>query len=156
MDKCNKDFGEGTVMFLGDKPLKGIEAVPTGSLGLDIAVGIGGLPRGRIVEIFGPESSGKTTLALHIIANAQKMGLKCMLVDAEHAFDPEYAKNLGINLGKLMISQPDYGEQALEIADRHILEGILGLWLSILSPHSFQKQNWKAKWVIARWGCMPV
>lgn len=127
MDKCNKDFGEGTVMFLGDKPLKGIEAVPTGSLGLDIAVGIGGLPRGRIVEIFGPESSGKTTLALHIIANAQKMGLKCMLVDAEHAFDPEYAKNLGINLGKLMISQPDYGEQALEIADRHILEGDIGV-----------------------------
>lgn len=127
MEKCNKDFGAGTVMFLGDKPMEAIEAVPTGSLGLDIAIGIGGLPRGRIVEIFGPESSGKTTLALHIIANAQKMGLKCMMVDAEHAFDPEYAKNLGINIEKLLISQPDYGEQALEVADRHILDGDIGV-----------------------------
>lgn len=127
MDKCNKDFGAGTVMFLGDKPMESIESVPTGSLGLDIAIGIGGLPRGRIVEIFGPESSGKTTLALHIIANAQKMGLKCMMVDAEHAFDPEYAKNLGVNLDKLLISQPDYGEQALEIADRHIIDGEIGV-----------------------------
>lgn len=127
MDKCNKDFGAGTVMFLGDKPMDAIEGVPTGSLGLDIAIGIGGLPRGRIVEIFGPESSGKTTLALHIIANAQKMGLKCMIVDAEHAFDPEYAKNLGVDLDTLMISQPDYGEQALEVADRHILEGDIGV-----------------------------
>ena len=127
MDKCNKDFGEGSVMFLGDKPMKGFEAIPTGSLGLDIALGIGGLPRGRIVEIFGPESSGKTTLAIHIIANAQKMGLKCMMVDAEHAFDPEYAKSLGVDIEKLMISQPDYGEQALEIADRHILEGDIGV-----------------------------
>lgn len=127
MDKCNKDFGEGTVMLLGDKPMAAMEAISTGSLGLDEAIGIGGLPRGRIVEIFGPESSGKTTLALHVIANAQKKGLKCMLIDAEHAFDPEYAKNLGINLGKLMISQPDYGEQALEVADRHILEGDIGV-----------------------------
>lgn len=127
MDKCNKDFGAGTVMFLGDKPMDSIESVPTGSLGLDIAIGIGGLPRGRIVEIFGPESSGKTTLALHIIANAQKKGLKCMMVDAEHAFDAEYAQNLGVNLEKLLISQPDYGEQALEIADRHILDGDIGV-----------------------------
>jgi recombination protein RecA len=127
MDKCNKDFGAGTVMFLGDRPMEAIEAVPTGSLGLDMAIGIGGLPRGRIVEIFGPESSGKTTLALHIIANAQKMGLKCMMVDAEHAFDPEYAKNLGIDIEKLLISQPDYGEQALEVADRHILDGDIGV-----------------------------
>jgi recombination protein RecA len=127
MEKCNKDFGAGTVMFLGDKPMEAIEAVPTGSLGLDMAIGIGGLPRGRIVEIFGPESSGKTTLALHIIANGQKMGLKCMMVDAEHAFDPEYAKNLGVDLDKLLISQPDYGEQALEVADRHILDGDIGI-----------------------------
>lgn len=127
MDKCNKDFGAGSVMFLGDKPMEAIEVVPTGSLGLDIALGIGGFPRGRIVEIFGPESSGKTTLALHVIANAQKMGLKCMMVDAEHAFDPDYAKNLGIDLEKLLISQPDYGEQGLEIADRHIVAGDIGV-----------------------------
>lgn len=127
MDKCNKDFGAGTIMRLGDKPLKGIEAIPTGSLGLDIAIGVGGLPRGRIVEIFGPESSGKTTLALHIIANAQKMGLKCAMIDAEHAFDPEYAKNLGVNIDDLMISQPDYGEQSLEVADRMILAGDIGV-----------------------------
>lgn len=127
MAKCNKDFGAGTVMFLGDKPMDAIEAVPTGSLGLDIAVGVGGLPRGRIVEIFGPESSGKTTLALHVIANAQKMGLKCMMVDAEHAFDAEYAKNLGVDLEKLIISQPDYGEAALEVADRHVIDGEIGV-----------------------------
>ena len=127
MDKCNKDFGAGTIMRLGDKPLKGFDAVPTGSLGLDIAIGIGGLPRGRIVEIFGPESSGKTTLALHIISNAQKMGLKCAMIDAEHAFDPEYAKNLGVDINDLMISQPDYGEQSLEVADRMILAGDIGV-----------------------------
>ncbi len=127
MDKCNKDFGAGTVMRLGDKPLKGFDAVPTGSLGLDMAIGIGGLPRGRIVEIFGPESSGKTTLAIHIIANAQKMGLKCAIVDAEHAFDPEYAKALGVDIDDLMISQPDYGEQSLEVADRMILDGDIGV-----------------------------
>lgn len=127
MAKCNKDFGAGTVMRLGDKPLKGFEAVPTGSLGLDIAIGIGGLPRGRIVEIFGPESSGKTTLAIHIIANAQKMGLKCAIVDAEHAFDPEYARNLGVDIDDLIISQPDYGEQSLEVADRMILDGDIGV-----------------------------
>jgi recombination protein RecA len=127
MDKCNKDFGAGTIMFLGDKPMKGFEAVPTGSLGLDMAIGIGGLPRGRIVEIFGPESSGKTTLALHIIANGQKMGLKCAMIDAEHALDPDYAKNLGVDLDKLIISQPDYGEQSLEVADRMILQGDIGV-----------------------------
>jgi recombination protein RecA len=127
MEKCNKDFGPGTIMRLGDKPLKGFDAVPTGSLGLDMAIGIGGLPRGRIVEIFGPESSGKTTLALHIIANAQKMNLKCAIVDAEHAFDPEYAKNLGVNIDDLMVSQPDYGEQSLEVADRMILDGDIGV-----------------------------
>src|SRR5882672_3413967 len=117
MDKCNKDFGAGTVMRLGDKPLKGFEAVPTGSLGLDIAIGIGGLPRGRIVEIFGPESSGKTTLALHVIANAQREGGVCAFIDAEHALDPAYARKLGVNLDDLLVSQPDTGEQALEIVE---------------------------------------
>jgi recombination protein RecA len=123
MDKINKDFGAGSVMILGDKPMKSIESISTGSLGLDNALGIGGLPRGRIVEIFGPESSGKTTLAIHIISEAQKMGLKCFMVDAEHAFDPTYAESLGVKIDELGISQPDYGEQALEIADRMILTG---------------------------------
>jgi recombination protein RecA len=123
MDKINKDFGAGSVMILGDKPMKSIESISTGSLGLDNALGIGGLPRGRIVEIFGPESSGKTTLAIHIISEAQKMGLKCFIVDAEHAFDPTYAESLGVKIDELGISQPDYGEQALEIADRMILTG---------------------------------
>lgn len=127
MDKCNKDFGAGTVMLLGDKPIEGIEVVSTGSLGLDVALGVGGLPRGRIVEIFGPESSGKTTIAIHVIAEAQKIGLECLLIDAEHAFDPEYAKNLGVNINKLTVSQPDYGEQGLEIADRSILTGCYGV-----------------------------
>lgn len=127
MDRCNKDFGVGTVMLLGDKPIEGIEVISTGSLGLDIALGVGGLPRGRIVEIYGPESSGKTTIAIHVIAQAQKMGLKCMLVDAEHSFDPEYAQNLGVDLDRLLVSQPDYGEQALEVADRYILTGEIGV-----------------------------
>jgi recombination protein RecA len=127
MDKCNKDFGSGSVMFLGDKPMEGIEVISTGSIGLDAALGIGGLPRGRMVEIFGPESSGKTTVALHVIKEAQAKGLQSYLIDAEHAFDPEYAKNIGINTDILTISQPDYGEQALEMADRHILTGEYGV-----------------------------
>ena len=127
MDRCNKDFGAGSVMLLGDKPIEGVEVISTGSLGLDIALGVGGLPRGRITEIYGPESSGKTTIAIHVIAEAQKKGLKCMLVDAEHAFDPEYAQNLGVDIDKLLVAQPDYGEQALEIADRYILSGEIGV-----------------------------
>src|SRR5882762_6430211 len=113
MDKCNKDFGAGSVMFLGDKPMEGIEVISTGSLGLDMALGVGGLPRGRIVEIYGPESSGKTTIAIHVIAEAQKKDLNCIMIDAEHAFDPEYAKN--------------FGEQALEIADRAVVSGAYGV-----------------------------
>lgn len=127
MDQCNKDFGEGTVMMLGDKPLTNIEVISTGSLGLDMALGVGGLPRGRIVEIYGPESSGKTTIAIHVIAEAQKKGLKCLMIDAEHAFDPDYAQNLGVNLKELTVSQPDHGEQALEVADRHIITGDYGV-----------------------------
>jgi recombination protein RecA len=121
--KCEKDFGAGSVMFLGEKPNIAVEVISTGSLALDEALGVGGLPRGRIVEIFGPESSGKTTIAIHVIAQAQKMGLQCMLIDAEHAFDPEYATNLGVKIDQLLVSQPDYGEQGLEIADRHITSG---------------------------------
>lgn len=127
MDKINKDFGEGTVMFFGDKPNKEYDVISTGSLQLDMALGIGGLPRGRMVEIFGMESSGKTTVALHIIANAQKRGLKCFLVDAENSFDPEYADNLGVKVDELGYCQPSYGEQGLEVADRQISTGEIGV-----------------------------
>ncbi|MDQ4059927.1 MAG: DNA recombination/repair protein RecA, partial [Pseudomonadota bacterium] len=118
LSQIERAFGKGSIMRLGKtEKVVEIEAIPTGSLGLDIALGIGGLPRGRIVEIFGPESSGKTTLALHVISEAQKRGGVCAFVDAEHALDPIYARKLGVNLDDLLISQPDAGEQALEIAD---------------------------------------
>ena len=112
-----KQFGEGSIMKMGEMEHLKVQAIPTGSLSLDLALGVGGLPRGRVVEIFGPEASGKTTLALHIIANAQSQGGMCAFVDAEHAFDPEYAKIIGIKLENLLISQPDTGEQALEIVE---------------------------------------
>lgn len=116
-------FGEGAIMKLGDKPKVGVDAIPTGSIGLDYALGVGGLPRGRIIEIFGPESSGKTTLTLHVIAEAQKMGGICAFVDAEHAMDPDYTKKLGVNVDDLLISQPDTGEQALEIVESLVRSG---------------------------------
>ncbi|MCX6738954.1 MAG: recombinase RecA, partial [Candidatus Parcubacteria bacterium] len=116
-------FGEGAIMKLGDKPKTGIDAIPTGSIGLDHALGIGGLPRGRIIEIFGPESSGKTTLSLHVIAEAQKKGGICAFIDAEHALDPEYARRLGVNINELLVSQPDTGEQALEITESLVRSG---------------------------------
>ncbi|MDB5260055.1 MAG: recA [Candidatus Nomurabacteria bacterium] len=116
-------FGEGSMMKLGEAPKVDVGVVPTGSLGLDAALGVGGLPRGRIVEIFGPESSGKTTLTLHVIAEAQKLGGICAFIDAEHAMDPEYAKKLGVNINELLISQPDNGEQALEITESIVRSG---------------------------------
>ncbi|WP_447641076.1 MULTISPECIES: recombinase RecA [Chitinophagaceae] len=125
MDKIDKDFGKGSVMMMNEKAHAEIEVVSTGSIGLDTALGVGGLPKGRIIEIYGPESSGKTTLATHVIAEAQKLGGMCAIVDAEHAFDSSYAKKLGVDVDNLLISQPDYGEQALEIADRLILSGAL-------------------------------
>ena len=125
LDKIEKDYGKGSVMMLGDKQQNNIEAISTGSLGLDVALGIGGFPRGRIIEIYGPESSGKTTVAIHTIAEAQKKGGVCAIIDAEHAFDAVYAKKLGVDVDNLLISQPDYGEQALEIADRLISSGAL-------------------------------
>lgn len=118
LKKIRKDFGEGSIMKLGDAAAKmNIEVIPTGALSLDIALGVGGIPRGRCVEIYGPESSGKTTVSLHIIAEAQKMGGIAAFIDAEHALDPTYARNLGVDIDNLLISQPDYGEQALDIAD---------------------------------------
>jgi len=127
LDKLDKTYGKGTVMRMGDSPVVEIDVIPTGSLGLDIAMGVGGYPRGRVVEIYGPESSGKTTLAIHAIAEAQKKGGIAAFVDAEHAFDRYYAKNLGVDVENLIISQPDYGEQALEIVDNLIRSGAIDI-----------------------------
>jgi recombination protein RecA len=127
MDKLDKAFGKGTVMKLSDQKVNDIPAVSTGSLSLDIALGIGGLPRGRVIEIYGPESSGKTTLTMHAIAEAQKAGGIAAFIDAEHAFDPTYAKKLGIDVDNLLIAQPDNGEQALEIADQLISSGAIDI-----------------------------
>ena len=125
--QIDKEFGKGSAMKFGQKPVLDLEVIPSGSLALDLALGVGGYPRGRIIEIYGPESSGKTTLTLHAIAEAQKAGLSAAFIDAEHAFDPAYAKNLGINLEELIISQPDNGEAALEIADTLIRSGAVDL-----------------------------
>ncbi|HPZ37097.1 MAG TPA: recombinase RecA [Bacteroidales bacterium] len=123
IDKLDKTFGKGSVMKLGDNPVEPIETISSGSIGLDLALGVGGYPRGRIVEIYGPESSGKTTLAIHAIAEAQKSGGIAAFIDAEHAFDINYAKKLGVDIENLLVSQPDHGEQALEIADALIRSG---------------------------------
>ena len=124
LSQIEKQFGKGAVMRMGDGTAVGnIEAISTGSLGLDIALGIGGVPRGRIIEIYGPESSGKTTLTLHVVAEAQKQGGTCAFVDAEHALDPQYAEKLGVNIDELLVSQPDTGEQALEITDMLVRSG---------------------------------
>ena len=125
IDKIDKDYGKGSVMMMNEKSQEPQEVISTGSIGLDTALGIGGLPKGRIIEIYGPESSGKTTVAIHVIAEAQKKGGMCAIVDAEHAFDSVYAKKLGVDVDNLLVSQPDYGEQALEIADRLILSGAI-------------------------------
>jgi recombination protein RecA len=125
LSQIERAFGKGSIMRLKGQQAVEIETIPTGSLGLDIALGVGGLPRGRVVEIYGPESSGKTTLTLHVVAEAQKRGGTCAFVDAEHALDPIYARKLGVNLDDLLISQPDTGEQALEIADTLIRSGAI-------------------------------
>ncbi len=123
LGQIERNFGKGSIMRLGENAIQKVEAISTGSLGLDIALGIGGLPRGRIVEVFGPESSGKTTLALHCVAEAQKAGGICAFVDAEHALDPEYASKLGVDVDAMLVSQPDSGEQALEITDTLVRSG---------------------------------
>jgi recombination protein RecA len=125
--QIEKQFGKGSIMKLGDKKMVDIAAIPTGALSLDMALGIGGVPRGRIIEIYGPESSGKTTLALHILAEAQKMGDNVALIDAEHAFDPTYAQKIGIKIEDLYVSQPDFGEQALEILETLVRSAGMGV-----------------------------
>ena len=127
LDKIEKDFGKGTIMKLGDQPKWDVSVIPSGSVGLDHALGIGGYPRGRVVEIYGPEASGKTTLAIHAIAEAQKLGGIAAFIDAEHAFDRNYAQQLGVNVDTLLISQPDNGEQALEVADHLIRSGAIDI-----------------------------
>ena len=127
ISKIEKDYGKGSIMKLGDQPDSAVSVIPSGSIALDHALGIGGYPRGRVIEIFGPESSGKTTLAIHAIAEAQKTGGIAAIIDAEHAFDRSYAKNLGVNVDTLLISQPDNGEQALEIADNLIRSGAIDI-----------------------------
>lgn len=150
--QIDKEFGKGSLMRLGDSTYaKNIEVIPSGSILLDDALGVGGYPRGRIIEIYGPESSGKTTLALHAIAEAQKAGGIAAFIDAEHALDPTYAKKLGVNTDELWISQPDSGEQALEVAESlvAVAQLILLLWTLLqLSPH---KQNLKVTWEILTW-----
>lgn len=127
LDKIEKNYGKGSVMKLGDRPKEDLEVISTGSINLDNALGVGGFPKGRIIEIYGPESSGKTTLAIHAIAEAQKTGGIAAFIDAEHAFDPSYAKRLGVDIDNLLVSQPDNGEQALEIADNLIRSGAIDI-----------------------------
>ena len=127
LGQIEKQFGKGSVMKLGDFTAMNVEAIPTGALSLDVALGIGGIPRGRIIEVFGPESSGKTTLTLHMIAEAQKLGGEAAFIDAEHALDPVYAKHLGVDIDNLIVSQPDTGEQALEIAEALVRSGALDI-----------------------------
>ena len=127
MDKIEKSYGKGAIMKMGDRPVEDVPVISSGSIGLDIALGVGGYPKGRIIEIYGPESSGKTTLAIHAIAEAQKAGGIAAIIDAEHAFDPYYAKKLGVDTDELLIAQPDNGEQALEIADNLIRSGAVDI-----------------------------
>ena len=125
--QIERQFGKGSIMKMGEREAVAMEVIPTGSVALDIALGVGGLPRGRVIEIYGPESSGKTTVALHAIANAQKAGGIAAFIDAEHALDPEYAKKLGVDIDALLVSQPDTGEQALEIMDMLVRSGALDI-----------------------------
>ena len=143
-------------MKLGDRAVEEIDAISTGSLGLDLALGVGGLPRGRVIEIYGPESSGKTTLTLHAIAEAQKKGGIAAFIDAEHAFDRFYAEKLGIDVDNLIISQPDYGEQGLEITENLIRSGAIDIIVIDSVAALTPKSELKVKWVILKWDCMHV
>ncbi len=153
MDAIKKQYGDGSIMKLGDSRHQPIEAISTGAITLDLALGVGGLPRGRIIEIYGPESSGKTTLAQHVAAEVQKRGGIAAIVDAEHALDPEYARALGVNVEELLISQPDTGEQALEITEQLVRSGAVDLVIIDSVAALVPKQKSKAKWVTACRAC---
>ncbi|MFN8018328.1 MAG: ATPase domain-containing protein [Acidimicrobiales bacterium] len=146
LGQIEKQFGKGSVMRMGEKETMAIATVPTGALALDIALGVGGLPRGRVVEIYGPESSGKSTLAMHVVAEAQRNGGICAYIDAEHAMDPVYAANIGVDIDELLISQPDTGEQALEIADMLVRSGALDVVVidsvAALTPGPRSRARW--------------
>jgi recombination protein RecA len=155
LDKLDKAYGKGTVMRLSDEKIVDVPAISTGSIGLDIALGIGGIPRGRVIEIYGPESSGKTTLAMHCISEAQKEGGIAAFIDAEHAFDKSYAEKLGIDTENLLISQPDNGEQALEITEHLIRSGAIDIIVIDSVAALVPGVNWKVKWAKAKWGYRP-
>ena len=152
LDKLEKSYGKGTIMKLGDTAIEPIDVISTGSIGLDIALGVGGLPKGRVVEIYGPESSGKTTLAIHAIAESQRNGGIAAFIDAEHAFDRFYAKKLGVDVENLLISQPDNGEQALEIADNLIRSGAIDILVidsvaALVPKGEIEGEMGDSKWV---------
>jgi len=154
VSQIEKQFGKGSIMRLGSKEaIVPIAVIPTGSISFDAALGVGGFPRGRVVEVFGPESSGKTTITLQVIAEAQKVGGMAAFVDAEHALDPGYAKKLGVDVDNLLVSQPDYGEQALEITEALGGRTPLTCWWWIRWRHWCRRPNWTAKWGTATWGC---
>jgi recombination protein RecA len=155
--QIEKQFGKGTIMRLGEgEVIADIQVVSTGSLGLDIALGVGGLPRGRVIEIYGPESSGKTTLTLQVISEMQRLGGTCAFVDAEHALDVQYAQNLGVNLQELLVSQPDTGEQALEIVDSLVRSGAVDLVVIDSVAALPPRPKLKAIWATACPACKPV
>jgi recombination protein RecA len=155
--QIQKEFGDGAIMRLGDEDhTKQVPAIPTGALTLDIAVGVGGVPRGRVIEIFGPESSGKTTLVLHIIANAQKAGGLAAFIDAEHALDPGYAKKIGVNLDELLVSQPDSGEEALQIAETLVKSNSLDVVVIDSVAALAPRPSWKGRWATRTWACRPA
>ena len=153
MSKIEKDFGKGSIMRMGDEKVENVDVIPTGSIGLDVALGVGGYPRGRIIEIFGPESSGKTTLAIHAIAEAQKQGGIAAFIDAEHAFDRFYAEKLGVDVDNLWISQPDNGEQALQIADQLISSSAVDILVVDSVAALTPKKEMRATWVTRLSAC---
>lgn len=156
MEKIEKNYGKGSIMKLGDESVENIDVIPTGSIALNAALGVGGYPRGRIVEIYGPESSGKTTLAIHAIAEAQKLGGIAAFIDAEHAFDRFYAEKLGVDVENLWISQPDSGEQALEIAEQLIRSSAVDIVVIDSVAALTPKAELEVIWATARWVCRPA
>lgn len=152
--QIEKQYGKGAIMRLGQNNGMNVASIPTGSISLDVATGIGGLPRGRIIEIYGPESSGKTTLALHVIAQAQKAGGEAAFIDAEHALDPIYAENLGVDVDSLLVSQPDNGEQALEITEALVRSGAIDVAVVDSVAALVPRAEIEGEWAIHMWVCM--